>query len=225
MSALPDVPGVLRLDILYGGGADISAGSRVFFSYTGTAPTDATLDTMCTALNADWETLFTSLTPSETVFFGTRLTDLTTPASGRGEVAASAAGDRGTTLIPFGAAAVLDFKIARRYRGGKPRIYLPLGIDSDITGGYQWTSAFTGDVATAWTGFKAAVIAYSASGMTMSEQVAVSYYSGFTNEAYGTPTKYRRVPTLRGGGPVTDVIFDHAVAAHIGSQRRRNQSA
>src|ERR1022692_518697 len=144
MAVLPDVPGVLRLDIMYGGGADVSASSRTFWSYTGTAPTDATLDTVCTALNADWETLFTSPTPSEPVFFGTRLTDLSTPSSGRGEVLASAAGDRGTTLIPFGAAAVLGFKIARRYRGGKPRIYLPLGIDTDITGGYQWSPTFAG---------------------------------------------------------------------------------
>lgn len=225
MAALPDVPGVLRIDTRYGGGADVTASSRTFWSYSGTAPSNAT----CAAFAAFWDTTFETgflgLMSDSSVFFGSTVTDLTTPTSGRGETSVAFAGTRGTTLIPFGAAAVIDMKIARRYRGGKPRIYLPLGIDTDLTGGFQWSPTFQGEVNGAWSGQLGTIAGHSISGTTIVTQVAVSYYSGFTNVPYGTPTKYRRVPVLRVGGPLVDLVTEGVCAAHVGSQRRRNQAA
>lgn len=225
MAPLPDVPGVLRIDFLYGGGSDVTAASRSFWSYTGSAPSNTTCQTIAQDMYGAFNLAFLVLASDSTVFFGAICTDLTSPTSGRGEFPASNAGTRGSTLIPFGAAAVIDMKIARRYRGGKPRIYLPLGIDSDLTGGYQWTTGFQGAVNAAWAGVRGTGIGLSVSGTTLSEQVAVSYYDGFTNVPYGTPTKYRRVPTLRVGGPLTDIVTEGVCAAHVGSQRRRNQAA
>jgi len=211
--------------MLYGGGADITASSRTFWKYTGTAPSDATLAAMCGTLVPQWETQFNGLMGNSTVFFGLRLTDLTSPSAGRGQVDTSVAGVRGAGLIPFGAAAVIDMKINRRYRGGKARIYMPFGIDTDITGGYQWATEFTGAVDTAWALFTGDMLASGESGTTVTTQAAVSYYQGFTNEAYGTPLKYRRIPTLRGGGPLVDDVYAGVCAIHVGSQRRRNQAA
>lgn len=225
MSALPDVPGVLRLDFQYGGGADVSAASRSFWSYTGTAPTNTTLNSICASAVTSFSPFWQTCASDSSVFEGLELTDLTTPSSGRGTAAAAVPGTRGTTLIPFGAAAVIDFKIPRRYRGGKPRNYFPLGIDTDLTGGFQWTGSAIGAFNTFWADIRAVMLAAGISGTTITNQVAVSYYSGFTNEAYGTPTKYRRVPTLRGGGPVIDIVTAGVCAPHVGSQRRRNQSA
>ncbi len=67
------------------------------------------------------------------------VTDLTSRTSARGIAESWQIGTR--PGLPNGAAvaALINFKIARRYRGGKPRLYVPFFVASDLTPGLTWS--------------------------------------------------------------------------------------
>jgi hypothetical protein len=114
----------------------------------------------------------------------------------------------------------MNFKVGRRYRGGKPRIYLPWGSASDQATLNQWTSGFISSAATAWTNFITAIAAAPWSGASGLKQVNVSFYSGFTNET-GPSGRARAVSTPRAGSAVVDDIIAHSLNTIYGVQRSR----
>jgi hypothetical protein len=118
---------------------------------------------------------------------------------------------------------LVNFLITRRYRGGKPRWYLPWGGGGDLTSRQEWTAGFITNVTSAISAIRTGFIGASSGSTSVSNQVNVSYYSGFTAVENPITHRWRNVPTLR-ATPAVGVIESYSVAGLVSSQRRRNRS-
>jgi hypothetical protein len=193
-----------------------------FVSYSGSPPSSANCITLATDFANAWASDL-NLWDTTTELAGCEVTDLTSPTSGQGRATTSYAGTEEGTLLAGGTALVANFTIARRYRGGKPRMYLPWGTTDSLETRQSWTADF---VAAALAQIQAAfstIIGTSVGGCTISNHVNVSYYSGFTVLDPGGGKRARNVPTLR-TTPLVDTVVGNSILARPGSQRRRNAS-
>lgn len=223
MPPLPAVPGVLRVQFKHSSSLDLDVLNRVFMQYTGTWPTSANLSTMAATVFTAWGTDLKALAPNAVTLEEVVIQDLTSSSAGVGLHTGSTAGTRGTSLIPAASSALVNLSVARRYRGGKPRVYLPYGVSADLNGTQNWTTAFQGALLTGWNAWIAAIIAAAPGGTTITQQVNVSYYEGFTVVTNPVTGRARNVPTLR-SSPVVDAVVASAVSLVIASQRRRNRA-
>lgn len=229
MPALPDVPNMLKIEHLMSVGNDGSAMVRWFVEYSGSAPSDSVCNSVASALAAAWATNLAPLANTDVILNEITVTDLTSPTSGRGVWSGSHAGTRSTTTLPGatttlpGATAVLvNMPIARRYRGGKPRIFFPPPVDTDLFSPAEYNAAFVTAATTGVEAFFSGIEALTPGTMTSLTHVNLSYYKGFTN--YTPPSgRARAVPTYRPEA-LHDDITGYSVKEIIGSQRRRRTS-
>lgn len=222
MPALPAVPGVVKVTLPYTLTSDPDALSRIFIHYTGTAPTPSQLQTFCVNVANAQSAQFAALMTSLYKFGLVNAEDLSSASGAVATDTASHAGTRAGGVLAPGTALMTQFSIARRYRGGKPKIFQPFGVTSDIDVGSVWTSALVSSVGTAWAAFIASVVGAGWAAAGTLTHVNVSYYSGFTVVTNPTTHRARNVPTLR-GSPVVDPITAYAVEVGLASQRRRNR--
>lgn len=222
MPALPAVPSTLRLDFLYDIGSDNKALTRMFFTYTGSAPSNATCDSIAVAANGFWAATFKGYMCATSKIAGCTVEDLTSPSSGVGADFTVVTGTRAGTALPANVAALINFKIGRRYRGGKPRIYLPVGADGDQADSQHWLGSFVTNVQTGLTGgFLPAFLGSVYASTTISQHVAVGYYHGFTAVTNPITGRTRDVPTPKAGPITPDPVIAYLMNPIIGSQRRR----
>jgi hypothetical protein len=222
MPALPAVSKVIRTALRFNStDADSDIISRFFTSYSGSAPTDAELVAWCTAVAGNFATNCAGLYPSVLQLVEVSAEDLTSATSAVGDYTAAAAGSRSGAPLSAGAAMVISYKIARRYRGGHPRGYWPFGTAADLTTQDEWGSTFLTDALSDFNAFGDANVTSGWSGAGTLAGVNVSYYEGFTNHTYPSG-RVRAIPTLR-GTPVIDPIIANSINPKVGSQRRRNQ--
>ena len=221
MPALPVHPGVLKIRTLFSVGADASVGTTVYFTYTGTAPTDATCVTLAGDIYAAAVTHLVPVLGDENYLTGVDVTDLSSPTSGFGTHAASTVGTRGGAPLPANAAVLLNMPIARRYRGGKPRGYWPLGVYSDLDSPQLWSSGALSDFNAALSGYFNEVVALSVSGCALQALVSISNYEGFVSSQNPITHRWKNIPTPRAVAIAPDVVLTFYVNTKVGSQRRR----
>lgn len=222
MPALPDVANVLRATHVMsalGGSNDII--NRYFLRYTGTAPTSSDLNSLATAQVTSWGTNQKGLFHSAYTLTAIEIVDLTTTSSAVGFAAAAVAGTRSGAVLPGGTAAVMKQHIARRYRGGHPRLYFPAGVQGDLTDLNTWGASFITAMQGDWAAYILDWNANRWSGASAVSPVNVSYFQGFTNVTFPSG-RTRPVPTPR-AVPVVDLITGYAMNPQVASQRRRNQ--
>lgn len=218
---LPASP-CLRVRMIQTAEAGEKYGNRWYLSYGGSAPTAANCATIASDIEAAWAAHLASITPSGFELIEIDVLDIATADGLSGQWTGTAAGTRSGTYSPIQVSTNVEFDIARRYRGGKPRIYLPPGCDTDWESPGEWSSEFIGEVTTAVPAFFAAVEAISVGAVGALNHVNLSYYSGFTNvEIPGR--RARAIPTYRATALV-DNIEGYAPKQVMGSQRRRRQS-
>lgn len=201
---LPAVPNVANVSVSGLFGATIPWDCSFHIAFSAGPPNNLDLIAAATAIHGEWVTAFGPYQPSETTLEQVKLTDLTTPSSAIGLYAASVAGSEVGTDVPASTACVVSHSILRRYKGGHPRTYLPVGTSSDLQTQSTWKAAFTTAIDGAFTSFLAALLA---AHVTYVPQyyANVSYYSAGT----------RRVT------PVLDPIQSSAARTAVGTQRRR----
>jgi hypothetical protein len=221
--ALPAVPNVLRVTLLATMGSDVDVLNRFYLQYAGTAPTNAQLSTLAAGIGTDWGTDLKAKAISAYILEEVEITDLSSPTGALGTATIGTAGTRAGSAIAAGSAVVLQFHIARRYRGGHPRIYLPYFGDTDVVTPQTWGAASLTALVSSWNAFITAILARTWAGGTLSAQVNVSYYQGFHNVTLPSGRETSK-PTLR-GTPVVDLVASVSANPHICSQRRRNQSS
>lgn len=221
MPALPPVPNVLQVKFNWAVGSDQNALVRCYVSYTGGPPSSADCNTLAAAIATAYNTNLRNLAGGDKTLHSIQLTDLSSSSGAQGQSSPNTAGTRAGSALPASVCCLVNDVINRRYRGGKPRQFWPFGVQADISAAQAWSNAFVTAVNTQVGAFWAAVIGLTGGTTVIAAHVSVSYYQGFTNVAYGSPQKYRRVPTLRGGGPVIDVITTHQCNTIYGTQRRR----
>lgn len=219
MPALPDAPQVLKVEYLFSWDEDTLLKCREFFRYTGGPPTDADLTTWSTTITTAWDAEMKGLHSSHVVLTGVKVTDLTSPTSAVGENLIDITGTR--SGAPMGAenAVLISQQVHRRYRGGHPRMYLPLGVEGDLADAQTWGPTFRSAVETDRAAFLAAITGTLPSGLSSVVQCNVSYYAGFTVHT-GTTGRARNVSTPR-SSPLVDVVVAEIVRAGIAVIRKR----
>jgi hypothetical protein len=222
MPPLPNVPNVLKADVGWQIGADLAALTRLHISYTGTPPTGATCVTLAHDLHSDIAATLLPYMVSSNNLLSVRLTDLTSPTSGQGIYSATLPGTSTHNIIGADVSVLASMTIGRRYRGGKPRSYLPLGGDGDLATQQTWTTTFVSNVQASLDGLRSDIAATSFAGCALVALVNVSYYQGFTLVTNPITGRGRNVPKLRVGGPIVDAATNWVCENRLSSQRRRN---
>lgn len=220
MATLPPVANVLRMQFKHTYGADTDVLNRLYFQWAGTAPTNTALSAIASTIGTAWGTNLKARAISTVTLTEIILEDLTSSSGALGSASPNIAGTNGGGTLPLGVCALVNFGIQRRYRGGKPRVYLPYGTESDLSNGRAWNSTFLTNMLTNWNSWITAILAASSGGTTISEQVNVSYYSGFTVYNPGGGKRAKNIPTLR-ASPIVDAIATTSVNTVPANQRRR----
>lgn len=220
MPPLPSIPNVLRVDLIWATSGDTDLDSRQFFRYSGGPPsaTDATsfafsIYSAMAAENAQWG--------ADVDLTNVIVTDLSAATGARGEESSSTAGGKTPGALSAATALLINYHISRRYRGGKPRNYLPWLVETDLSNRRSWNPAAVSAAEGALSTYFAAVIGLTSGSTTITDHVNVSYYDGFTVVTSPTTGRSRNVPKLR-TTPLIDTVTGFAGSLRPGSQRRRN---
>jgi hypothetical protein len=221
MPALPVVPNVVRFKLLWTIGEDLSVSTTFYELYSG-GPPDAT---DCLALATDvyneCVTDVIGLVSADADLTGVDCEDIGSGSGAHGTyIHSTTGGDTVGSPLPASACTLVNCQIARRYRGGKPRLYLPAAQSSSMQDAQTWTATYQTDYQDNLNTFFTAVAAFTSGSTTLAGHRNVSYYSGFTPVADPTTGRYRNVPKRR-ATPLVDVITATTVNIRIGSQRRR----
>lgn len=199
------------------------AGSRFYLSYTGGAPTSGN----CATLASDIEGLYvTNLVPLiEQSFILTEIDvlDIATNAGASGQWTGEEGGGLTGTALPAQVATNVEYDIARRYRGGKPRMFLPPPDDTKVLNNSTWNGTFVDLVNTNVAAFFAGIAALSIGSMGTLAHVNLSYYQGFKNIT-NSSGRERAVPTYRTTA-LLDTITGYSTKGRMGSQRRRRAAS
>jgi hypothetical protein len=224
MPALPPAPATIRVDILYSIGSDLTALDRLFIAYTGAAPTSAQCVTLAAALYVIFAAEIAVFMGGDNALEGVRVTDLASPTGGQGEHLQHTVGAAGGGPLGANVAGLASGKIGRRYRGGKPRTYFPVGSDIDMATPQTWLASFVTNMQAALDAIRADIAVTSAGATVLTHLVNVSYYSGFTvrPDPPIPGVRAKNIPTLR-GAPVIDPYISWTFEPKLASQRRRLQ--
>jgi hypothetical protein len=216
---------VIKLNVNWGVEGDSMAQTIHFWSYTGGAPGAGDLTNFANQAVTSGMSAFQALCNDQVGMLGATARDLSSEMGVEVTAGTPWVGTRGAALTPPGAALVISHVIARHYRGGKPRSYLPLGVGGDIATTGFWTDALVAAADSKWGEWTSDIIGGSPyGGLTITNIVNVSYY-GPPNRTIGAlPGRVRTVSTRR-DVPIVDTITGHVARKVIGSQRRRNRDA
>jgi hypothetical protein len=198
---------------------NVNIGStRFFFSYSGGSLSQANMGQLSSTAATSWHTHFGGIQHPNTTLDRVIATDLNSTAGFVGTTVAGTAGTSLGTELPVSNCVLVNYTIGTRYRGGKPRNYLPIGDASFTANGKQWSQAFHDTALAATNGFLTDMLT---PGVPLSfSHVSVSYYSGHqTNDNPGTWGPVNE-PMPRGAG-VPSAITSVSVNLKIGVQRRR----
>ncbi len=221
MTALPNVPKCVRLDIHYAQDADPNIMNRLHFSYSGTLNA-ADAATWLTAMNTALKSFVAAQLNSQLSLFLMELTDLTSNTAPQVSNSSGQVGGDGNPGLSAGVALVVSYELARRYRGGKPRTYIPGCAAGWLTNPSQWNPTQLNNVVTAWGTFLTACqTTPGGTAIGTINLVNISYYSGFINHTYPSG-RVKAIPQLR-ATPLVDNIIAYRGNSAPASQRRRNE--
>lgn len=194
--------------------------TRHYIQYTGTAPTNAQLHTFDASVITAYTAQVNPLQDNQTELTQVASVDLTSATGAVDITSAALVGSRSGAFLPGQDCMVISYEIARRYRGGHPRGYWPMGVQADLLNTRLWSTTFTGSVLTAMNAYFAALIAAGWTGAGTLSQVNVSYYNGFTVVTNPITHRARNVPTVR-VSPTIDAVTSITPRQYVGTQRRR----
>lgn len=222
MPALPAVPNVLRVTLKHTAGNDLDVVSHLYFQYAGTAPTNAQLNTFASSCSTSWLSALAGMANPVVKLTEVDVVDLSASTGAVGSYVSTQTGTRTGQINAGGVCALINFKIARRYRGGKPRVYLPYLNAADLTDEQDWAATPLANLATQWGIYVGDIKALTWTGATISNQVNVSYYQGFASVQNPVTLRWKNISKPR-VTPLIDVITSTSVNPKPASQRRRNR--
>lgn len=216
---LPDIPCV-RVRLSGNLGTNAEWGNRFYLAYSGSAPTGANCVTLAGDIATIWaEHIAQAVNPSNALE-EVDVLDIATDMGLSGQWTGNEPGTEGSGAnMPLQVATTVEYNIARRYRGGKPRIYLPPASMGMASNEVAWSNAFVTDLESWVPAFFSDIAATSVGAMGTLKHVNLSYYQGYTNvevpgtRAYAKPT-YRPVA-------IHDDIVGYSPKKIMSSQRRR----
>jgi hypothetical protein len=222
MPALPNVPGVIRQLLEWDVGTDANAITVLHHRYAGTPPTSGQMNTFCASFDALAAAEWPLYLDADSKYLGNTAVDLTSPTAAAGADVTSVTGTRAGGTLGAGTAVLVDYAISRRYRGGKPRSYLPWGTGADLVTRNTWAGASVTDFHTGWGAIQNAITAaYPIGAATFVSFCVVSYYGPPNRTVTGSTGRVRTLSTVR-AVPIVDDWDSYRVSNKVSSQRRRN---
>lgn len=220
MPALPVVPSVVKVELRYQDLHDANIINRFFVKYDTGTPTAGDMITFCTGVHAAYVSAACATWKStQEKLVEVEAQDLSSPTGAVGNITVLEPGLSAGNPLGAQVAFLASFVIARRYRGGHPRMYISGPTSLSATDNETLTPAATTSLQTEWTNFFTAVQALPLGTSTGVTHVNVSYYAGFTNFTYPSGRTYPR-PNIR-PTPVTDTITGLIISNKYATQRRR----
>lgn len=223
MPARPPVPNVLRMTLTHTRGGDNDIVVGLYWYYASGVPTASGMTALASEVASSWSNRFAPLMVSSGSLTAVTCMDLASASGAVGEWAGSEAGTRSGSGLAAGTAALLNYHINRRYRGGKPRSYWPFAVEADLETGQTWTAAFASALTTAWSNFASDIISYGGASVPITQHANVSYYEGFTSVQNPVTLRWKNVSKLR-AAPVVDYTVGATASIVVASQRRRNRA-
>lgn len=220
MPPLPDVPGVVRVDIKYTNDTDLDILTRLHFAFTGGPLTNAQANTWAENIVSSAAALDGFMEASTEITLVT-VTDLSTSSAGVGSYPADITGSLSGGQIPLATAFLVNYQISRRYRGGRPRTYLPAGDTTSLLNTREWTSGFVSSVTAIWNTFLADCLSDAPAGITDVYHCNVTYY-GPPNYTKGVLPERVKTYSTKLAVPIVDRINTATYSNIPSSQRRRS---
>jgi hypothetical protein len=219
---LPDTPCV-RVRVSGPTGIGTFWGVRFYLAYAGSAPTGANCTTLAGDIASAWTTSIRPLYPAYFTQNEVDVLDIATNLGLSGQDTTSHGGTLATTALPTQVATNIEFNIAQRYRGGKPRMYLPGGSEEVLLDQGHYQPSFITTCNTNVAAFFTALAALSVGSMGALKHVVLSYYQGFTNY---TPAgkRYYSAPTYRTPNALHFDVKGYSAKALLSTQDRRRTS-
>lgn len=215
---LPASP-CLRVRLDYTNTDSTEAGSRFYLSYAGASPTGANCTSIASDIATAWGTDIAPHVNGEYALTEIDVLDIASYSGLSGQWTGSISGTDEASAMPAQCATNVEFDIARRYRGGKPRMFFPPPGSGNMLNGGKWAAAFITAMNAAVANFFAAVSGIDVGAVGTLGHVNLSYYSGFTNVT-NSSGRTRAAPKYRPAA-LLDAIDGYATKGTIGSQRRR----
>jgi hypothetical protein len=191
------------------------------YSYSGTAPSATDLAGAATHLNSLIQTNFIPLLWTGNTYLGCQLTDLASNTGAQVTAPVTLAGTLGGQTLAAQVAVLFNYHIATKYRGGKPRSYMPLGQGGSLANDDTWTTAFQSSCTSAIGALIAGMTPYTSGGLTITNQVAVGYYKGYAAPVTHPSGRVTQGLALNPSGPQKYVIISGTCNPKPGSQRKR----
>jgi len=216
----PSVPEVIRFRLtgtLQNGNA---WGIRHYVLYTGSAPSGPTMLTLCEGVASAFNTHVLAILSEDTALTAVDGIDLSSDLGSGATADVDYAGAIADPAVADQICAVVRFEIDRRYRGGKPKTFIPGESTTSVGSNSTWGSGFVNDMGTAYGDFQAAIGDLSAAGCDLEGIVNVSLYQGFTPVHNPVTGRYKNVPTYR-ATPLIDLVSSFTCDVLFGSQKRR----
>lgn len=207
---LPPVPNTIKVQQGWHVGNNVRAENVLHFEVSGGPPSA----TVCAALAADiagqFVTSWKSLThPSNSIGTCT-VTDISSTSGLSGVGGTVTAGTLASSHVLIASSSVvMNHQIARRYRGGHPRSYLPVYASEELQSPGTWSATNVSGANSTWASMITAILAFSSGGVSISSFVCVSYYAGGALRAT----------------PLVETITSSLASSKVGSQRRRIKGA
>lgn len=220
---LPDNPTV-RIRIKHSNDSTLTAGSRIYLNYSGSAPSGANCTTLAGDVESAWASHLAGLINTNYALEEVDVLDIATDMGLSGQWSGSTAATRSGNQESSQEATNVEFGIATRYRGGKPRIFLPPPVDTDRENDSNWNSTFIGEVNAGVAAFFSELEGLSIGSMGTLSHVCLSYYKGYAKTSppwRGPGFKY---PPAYRATALSLPVTGYFCKAEIGSQRRRRTS-
>lgn len=189
--------------------------------YSGSGATTAQLTSLAADVGAQWGTDLAGLHVPGSVLKEVIAIDLQNPSTVEGSQTFTTAGTRAGTPMTDGVCVALQFVPDRRYRGSRPKAFLPIGVQADLASGQHWGNTFLADVVSDWQNFISDILSNNDSGVALGAQVCI-FRTGppYTVVSNSGKTRSHSVGTPLDPPLVVDVL-EVIGSPKVGSQRRR----
>lgn len=221
MPALPSVAQVIKIKETWSVGLDVDVLTHHYLHYSGAAPTNAELQTLCVGVGGSIGAHFLAQMDTATEIARIDAVDLSSPSSAIAFANIGSAGTNTNFKLDGSSGTNVQSVIARRYRGGKPRTCWPIGTAFDLGNRQQWSPTYITGFSTLHAAFESDVLSLTWTGGGTLTFVSVSYFEGFTSVQNPVTHRWRNIPSLRVGGPVVDPVTGFLVHQSVGQVSRR----
>jgi len=174
------------------------------FQYSGGPPSNTTLNSASAIFLNEWQTYIAPHSNAAVVASKVVITDLSSATGSQGENLGNVPGTAAGVALPAHTCFLIQKAINRRYRGGHPRAYLPVGSTGSLANSNSWTGAFQ----TAVTNDYASLISKTANG---------GMWAGAGSEV----TVHRKLNDEVLTIPLVDIVQSYTGSPEVASQRRR----